>query len=153
MPDSHFFPRGISIRGGAFGIRSVGSIATSSEVNAVGDVNISAGGVDLAVFNATSGTNLVSYGVHYTTGTTATFLLANPEVGRDVYFIAGAASSGTTYTLVLNTTDTLFFSSSGGTNARQLALNAGAGVHLAGLTTGIYGVLASRGNVVGASST
>ena len=153
MPDSHFFPRGISIRGGAFGIRSVGSIATSSEVNAVGDVNISAGGVDLAVFNATSGTNLVSYGLHYTSGTTATFLLANPEVGRNVEFHALAATTGTTYTVVVNTTDTLISMSTGGFNARQFAVNGGASVTLSGLTTGLYSISATRGNAVFSSST
>ena len=153
MPDSRFFPRGISIRGGAFGIRSVGSISSSSEMNSVGDLNISAGGVDLAVFNATSGTNLVSYGAHYSSGTTATFLLADPEVGRTVEFHSLGATTGTTYTFVLNTTGTNIASATGGYNVRQFAMAGGAGTILMGLTTAIYGVVGVRGSVVFSSST
>lgn len=138
MPDAYFIPRQLRVRGGG---------------NFTSDINLSAGGVDLAVFNASSGTNLVSYGYHYSTGTTATFLLSDPEVGRDVAFVAGAATTGTTYTVLLNNTATFFVSTSGGANARQIALNGGAGVHLVGLTTALYGVLANYGNTVGSSST
>mgnify|MGYP001584764873 CR=1 FL=1 len=138
MPDAFFIPRQVRIRGGA---------------NLTSDINLSAGGVDLAVSNAATGTDLVSYGVHYTTQTTGTFLIDPPEIGRSVHIFAGAAATGTTYTFIPDTTDVVFYSSSGGQNARALALNGSAAVEIVGITTALWGVLVRSGNVVGTSST
>lgn len=145
MPDALFIPRSLRTRGGA-------TLTTSLNLSS-GDVNFTAGGVDDVVTNSATGTNLVSYGIHYTSQTTGTFLLADMEVGRSVSFNSLADATGTTYIVIPNTTAITFVSSSGGYNARQLSLNGGAGVIIQALTTAIWGVVASRGNVVGSSAT
>lgn len=152
MPSREFFPRGIVVRGPVI-IDGVGTIATSSGINSVGDINISSGGVDLAVNNASSGTNLDSFGWHYSSGTTATFLLDNPEPGREVSFTSISGATGTTYTIVVETTSVNIATSSGGQNGRQVALNGAAGVRLLGLTSGLYVSVGQYGNVVYSSST
>ena len=137
MPSAQFFPRGLAVRGGA---------------DFTTDLNMSAGGVDVAISVASSGTDLVSYGVHYFSGTTATYLLDAPEVGRSVHFV-GAGATGTTHTVVCDTTGVLYMSSSGSAAARQFAGNGGFGLEIVGSSAAVWTVIALRGNVVFSSST
>lgn len=125
MPGFAWFGRGILARGGGY--------------------------VDM-LFSATSGTQLVSYGNHLFTDTTATYLLKDPVVGRPVAFF-GTVATGTTYTIVCNTTATLIWSSSGAATGRQFAANGAFGCELVGTSSGAYAVLGTRGNVVFSSST
>lgn len=137
MPTGAWFGRGLIARGGA---------------DFTTDVNISSGGVDIPVAVASSATTIVSHGAHFFSATTATYLLANPEVGREIYFFGGAAT-GTTHTVVINTTASLFMSSSGTASARQFAANGGFGLKVFGTSSGLYNVHALFGNVVFSSST
>ena len=137
MPAGHYIPRGLVVRGG-------GDFTT--------DLNLSAGGVDEAVSVASSGTDLVSYGIHYFSGTTATYLLDAPEVGRVVRFV-GAGATGSTHTVVCDTTSVLFMSSSGAAAARQFAANGGFGLEVVGSSAAVWAVLNARGNVTFSSST